>query len=61
MNSKIISIGSYTPDNIVTNKDLEETVDTTDECILSRTGIPDGDGTGFACDGQYRHFTLHGK
>ncbi len=39
MNSKIISIGSYTPDNIVTNKDLEETVDTTDEWIVSRTGI----------------------
>ena len=39
MNSKIISIGSYTPDNIVTNKELEETVDTTDEWIVSRTGI----------------------
>jgi uridylate kinase len=29
--------------------------------ILSRVGFPDGDRTGFASDGQYRHFTLHGK
>ncbi len=39
MNSKIISIGSYIPSNTVTNKDLEKTVDTTDEWIVSRTGI----------------------
>lgn len=39
MNSKIISIGSYIPNNSVTNKDLEKTVDTTDEWIVSRTGI----------------------
>ena len=39
MKSKIISIGSYTPNNIVTNQDLEERVDTTDEWIVSRTGI----------------------
>ena len=39
MNSKIISIGSYIPSNTVTNKDLEKTVDTTDEWIISRTGI----------------------
>ena len=39
MNSKIISIGSYIPNNTVTNKDLEKTVDTTDEWIVSRTGI----------------------
>ena len=38
MKSKITSIGSYTPNNIVTNKDLEK-VDTTDEWIVSRTGI----------------------
>ena len=39
MNSKIISVGSYIPSNIVTNKDLEKTVDTTDDWIISRTGI----------------------
>ena len=39
MKSKIISIGSYTPNNIVTNQDLEKRVDTTDEWIVSRTGI----------------------
>tara|TARA_Y100000748_G_scaffold169631_1_gene141889 strand:- start:645 stop:1610 length:966 start_codon:yes stop_codon:yes gene_type:complete len=39
MNSKIVSVGSYIPVNTVTNKDLEKTVDTTDEWIISRTGI----------------------
>ena len=39
MYSKIISIGGYTPENILTNKELEEKVDTTDEWIISRTGI----------------------
>ena len=39
MKSRITSIGSYTPNNIVTNKDLEKKVDTTDEWIVSRTGI----------------------
>lgn len=35
----IIGTGHYAPDNIVTNKDLEKIVDTTDEWIRSRTGI----------------------
>src|SRR5690625_4879253 len=35
----IIGIGHYAPDNVVTNKDLEKIVDTTDEWIRSRTGI----------------------
>lgn len=39
MNSKIVSVGSYIPINTLTNKDLEKTVDTTDEWIISRTGI----------------------
>ena len=39
MNSKIVSVGSYIPVNTLTNKDLEKTVDTTDEWIISRTGI----------------------
>ena len=37
--SKIIGVGSYLPKNILTNKDLEESLDTTDEWITSRTGI----------------------
>jgi len=37
--SKIAGIGYYVPDNVVTNKDLEKLMDTTDEWIISRTGI----------------------
>ena len=39
MYSRIISVGSYQPDNIVTNEELEQKVDTSDEWIRSRTGI----------------------
>lgn len=35
----IIGTGSYVPDNILTNKELESIVDTSDEWITSRTGI----------------------
>ncbi len=35
----IMGIGSYVPKKILTNKDLEKTVDTSDEWITSRTGI----------------------
>ncbi|NLN41736.1 MAG: ketoacyl-ACP synthase III [Clostridiales bacterium] len=38
-NGGIIGTGSFVPDNIVTNKDLEKIVDTTDEWIVTRTGI----------------------
>ena len=37
--SKIIGTGSYLPEKIVTNADLEKTLDTTDEWIRDRTGI----------------------
>ncbi len=37
--SKIISSGSYLPDKILTNKELESMVDTSDEWITDRTGI----------------------
>ena len=37
--SKIKGCGSYLPENILTNRDLESTLDTTDEWITSRTGI----------------------
>lgn len=35
----IIGTGSYIPDHIVTNKDLEKIVETSDEWIVTRTGI----------------------
>ncbi|UQY80266.1 3-oxoacyl-[acyl-carrier-protein] synthase 3 [Candidatus Hepatincola sp. Av] len=39
MFAKIIATGSYLPKKILTNNDLAKTVDTTDEWIVSRTGI----------------------
>ncbi|WP_103106185.1 beta-ketoacyl-ACP synthase III [Brevibacillus reuszeri] len=43
MNAKrsvgILATGSYTPDRVLTNFDLEKMVDTSDEWIVSRTGI----------------------
>ncbi len=39
MNAKIIGVGSYLPDKVLTNFDLEKLVDTTDEWITQRTGI----------------------
>lgn len=36
---RIISTGSYVPENIVTNHDLEKIVDTSDAWIIERTGI----------------------
>lgn len=35
----ILATGSYVPERILTNKELEKMVDTTDEWIVSRTGI----------------------
>lgn len=35
----IVGTGSYVPEKILTNADLEKLVDTTDEWIVSRTGI----------------------
>ena len=37
--SKIISTGSYLPEKILTNKELEKMVDTSHEWIIERTGI----------------------
>lgn len=39
MYSRIIGTGSYLPAKILTNKELESIVDTSDEWIYSRTGI----------------------
>lgn len=35
----ITAVAGYVPENIVTNKDLEKIIDTTDEWITTRTGI----------------------
>jgi len=49
-NSKIIGLGKYLPSNVVTNDDLSQMMDTSDEWIQERTGIKerrwvkDGDG-----------------
>ena len=54
--SKIIGTGSYLPEKILTNKDLEKIVDTTDEWIVDRTGIrerrmaADNETTGDLCE-----------
>jgi len=37
--SRIIGTGGYLPEKLLTNKDLETLVDTSDEWIFSRTGI----------------------
>lgn len=47
---KVVGFGHYCPDNIVSNKDLESIVETTDEWIVKRTGIKErrissGEGT----------------
>ncbi|MEK7792360.1 MAG: 3-oxoacyl-ACP synthase, partial [Pseudomonadota bacterium] len=39
MYSRIIGTGSYLPEKILTNRDLESIVDTSDEWIRTRTGI----------------------
>ena len=38
-NSKIIGLGKYVPDNVVTNSDLSKMMDTNDDWITERTGI----------------------
>lgn len=56
-NSKIIGLGKFLPDNIVTNKDLEKTMETSNEWIIERTGIEErrhikkGDNEGTASMG----------
>jgi len=50
--SRITGTGSYLPEKILTNRDLEKMVDTTDQWIVERTGIherhiaADGETTG---------------
>jgi 3-oxoacyl-[acyl-carrier-protein] synthase-3 len=37
--AQITAVGSYVPERIITNQDLEQMVDTNDEWIVQRTGI----------------------
>ena len=37
--AKISALGTYVPPDVITNKDLEKIVETSDEWILTRTGI----------------------
>jgi 3-oxoacyl-[acyl-carrier-protein] synthase-3 len=37
--ARVIGLGTYVPDQILTNQDLERLVDTSDEWIVTRTGI----------------------
>lgn len=39
LTAQIIGLGSYLPKKIITNQDLEKMVDTSDEWIVSRTGM----------------------
>lgn len=39
INAAITAVGGYVPEDVMTNKELEKIVDTTDEWITSRTGI----------------------
>ncbi len=39
LSSKIIGVGMYVPETVVTNEDLSKIMDTTDEWIIERTGI----------------------
>jgi 3-oxoacyl-[acyl-carrier-protein] synthase-3 len=48
--SKIIGTGSYLPEKVVTNADLEKIVDTNDQWIQERTGIKQRH---MAAEGQY--------
>lgn len=37
--AKLVGLGSYVPERVLTNRDLERMVDTTDEWIVSHTGM----------------------
>ncbi len=51
MRSLVVGTGSYVPEKVLTNADMEKLVDTSDEWIVDRTGIrerrmlADGEGT----------------
>ncbi len=50
MHARIVGTGACLPERVVTNEDLQATIDTTDEWIVARTGIRQRH---IAADGQY--------
>jgi 3-oxoacyl-[acyl-carrier-protein] synthase-3 len=54
--ARITGTGSRLPDKVLTNKDLETLVDTTDEWIVSRTGIRERH---IAADGEFTSDLAH--
>jgi len=57
----ITGVGGYVPEYVLTNQELEKLVETTDEWILSRTGIKErrilkgeGLGTSYMCEHAVR-------
>lgn len=59
--SRVIGSGGYLPDKVMTNADLEKMVDTSDEWIVSRTGVRE---RRIAADGEHtvdlaEHATRH--
>ena len=46
LRSLIVGCGSYLPERVVTNAELAQTIDTSDEWIVSRTGIRQRHGRG---------------
>src|SRR5215469_2912925 len=59
--AKITALGTYAPPQLLTNQDLEKIVDTTDEWIMTRTGIRErhvlakGQGTSDMCVEAAKH------
>ncbi|HZR45987.1 MAG TPA: beta-ketoacyl-ACP synthase III [Candidatus Manganitrophaceae bacterium] len=39
LKARIVATGSYVPEEILTNRDLEKRIDTTDQWIVERTGV----------------------
>ncbi|WP_088105331.1 ketoacyl-ACP synthase III [Halalkalibacter urbisdiaboli] len=55
--ARITAIGSYVPERVMTNEDLEKLVETNDEWIVKRTGIKErriAEDTEFTSDLAYR-------
>lgn len=48
--SRILGTGSYVPDRVITNADLERLVDTTDEWIMQRVGVKERHVVGNSLD-----------
>ena len=52
---RIAGTGSFVPDGVLTNKDLEAIMDTSDEWIIKRTGIKERRIVDLETQGTYNH------